>query len=79
MWMTVNPDHFPIAPGILKDNGDDNELVILFEDVSQASSALRGRVDSIRLTYSEEDVLQSDGFTAPLVHTWEKGLLNLTD
>ena len=78
MWMTINPDNFPVAPGILHQDGQDNEVVILFEDVSEADSGQFGYVDSIRLTYSEEDFIYSDGVTDTLVHTWERGSLELT-
>ncbi|MBT6433867.1 MAG: hypothetical protein HOK28_12280 [Deltaproteobacteria bacterium] len=73
MWMTISPDHFPIAPGTLYDDGRANQLVVLFEDVSDADSNRPGYIDSVRLTYSEEDFINVDGTTEPLVHTWEKG------
>ena len=78
MWMTISPDHFPVAPGILYDDGRDNELVVLFEDVSEADSGQSGYVDSVRLTYSEEDFINVDGVTETLVHTWEKGSIQIS-
>ncbi len=77
--MTVNPDHFPIASGVLYQDGRDNELVIVFEDVSVADSGNPGTVESVRITYSEEDVLSVDGYTEPLVHTWERGEIELSE
>jgi hypothetical protein len=79
MWMTISPDHFPIAPGTLYDDGQANELVVLFEDVSDADSNRTGYIDSVRLTYSEEDFINVDGTTEPLVHTWEKGSILIND
>ena len=63
---------FPNRSGHSLSDGRENELVILFEDVSVADSSARGRVDEISLTYSE-DMLNVDGYSEPLVHTWERG------
>lgn len=52
MWMNTNPDHFPLAPGVLKDG--ENVLSVAFEDTSDAN-AQAGEIASLAIRYNAEE------------------------
>jgi hypothetical protein len=51
MWMNTSEDHFPLPIETIEQG--DNELAIVFEDVSGDSESA-GRVDSLQLRYHQE-------------------------
>jgi len=72
MWMNTSPDEFPLAPSLLTEDGTDNVVVLLLEDMSADTDATGGLLFSAGLVhFPEEKGRDSNDATVPAV-AWRR-------
>ena len=75
MWMNTDPDHFPVAPGVLHQDGTPNQVKLYIQEMSQDREDLGGILESVKLVSQREDRLWKDGSSERVERFWWRSRL----